>query len=271
MTMPIDLVLVRHGESEGNVAKSRAETGDESVFSEEFLARPSFLWRLTEMGKSQVSQANGWLQKNLLLPFDRHYVSEYLRALETAAYLDLPRALWLREFYLRERERGDMDILSPQQKRIRYSESLKRKKIDSFFWKPPNGESLAELCLRIDRILDTLHRECSDMRVIIVCHGEVMWAFRVRLERMTQSQYHALDQSKDSHDHIHYAHILHYTRRNPDTRELHPRLRWMRSVCPWDLGLSSNDWTEIARKGYLGSELLEEIEKYPRIIENSKK
>ena len=35
----------------------------------------------------------------------------------------------------------------------------------------PNGESIAQLCLRIDGVLHTLHRECSDKRVLVVCHG----------------------------------------------------------------------------------------------------
>jgi hypothetical protein len=39
MTMPIDVVLARHGESEGNVARRFSLAGDNSVLTEEFCAR----------------------------------------------------------------------------------------------------------------------------------------------------------------------------------------------------------------------------------------
>lgn len=41
----------------------------------------------------------------------------------------------------------------------------------------------------IDRVLHTLHRECSQKRVIIVGHGMVMCAFVVRIERLTATQF----------------------------------------------------------------------------------
>ena len=43
----MDLVLVRHGQSEGNVARSRSMMGDHSLYVGEFLNRHSSLWRLT--------------------------------------------------------------------------------------------------------------------------------------------------------------------------------------------------------------------------------
>jgi len=42
----------------------------------------------------------------------------------------------------------------------------------SFFWAPPGGESLANVCIRIDHTLNTLRRDCANQRVVIVCHGE---------------------------------------------------------------------------------------------------
>jgi hypothetical protein len=53
MTMPIDLVLVRHGESEGNAARRSSMDGDNSVFTEEFCSRHNSRlgasgWRLVE-------------------------------------------------------------------------------------------------------------------------------------------------------------------------------------------------------------------------------
>jgi len=268
MTMPIDLVLVRHGESEGNIAKKQSEKGDHSLYSDEFLSRHSSKWRLTDRGIGQAQRAGIFIREQIRGYFDRYYTSDYLRAKETALHLELPDARWYVEFYLRERDRGDIDVVSQEELHTKYAEEMKRREIDRFYWTPPNGESMAQLCLRVDRVLDTLHRECSDKRVIIVCHGEVMWAFRVRLERMTQKGFSELDVSKNPHDSIHNGQILHYTRRNPIGIKcrLEKHLNWMRSICPTDLALSSNDWKIIVRSSFSDTDLLYEIREFPRII-----
>jgi broad specificity phosphatase PhoE len=118
------------------------------------------------------------VKKNIGDHFDRCYTSEYVRAMETAALLDLPNAKWYTEIVLRERDKGQMDNTSAVDKKTIFKEEMERRKRDAFFWAPPGGESLAQICIRIDHTLNTLRRECSHQRVMIVCHGEVMWAFR---------------------------------------------------------------------------------------------
>lgn len=56
----------------------------------------------------------------------------------------------------------------------------------------PGGESLANACLRVDRVLTQLRESCSGFRVVLVCHGNIMLAFRIRLERMKQSTFRTL-------------------------------------------------------------------------------
>ncbi len=264
MTMPVDLVLVRHGESEGNVAFGLSRQGDHSHFTPEFLARHSSRWRLTDRGVEQARRAGDWLRANVAAAFDRYYAAEYLRAMETAAHLGFAGARWYCEFYLRERDWGALDVMSFQERRARYAEDLARRERDAFFWVPPGGESMAEVCLRVDRVLDTLHRECADKRVLVVCHGEVMWAFRVRLERMSQERYRELDQDADVRVKVHNCQVLHYTRRDPATGGLSPHLDWMRSVCPWDEGLSCNAWESVRRPAYSNEELLAVVRRTAR-------
>jgi len=264
--MPLDLVLVRHGESEGNIANRLSRSGDDSAFTDEFKQRHSSLWRLSDVGIRQAKAARQWIEENIGPKFGRRYTSEWLRAIETAYHLGLLGLPWYVEFYLRERDQGMMDVVPESERKTRFAGELKRRSIDSFFWRPPRGESLAELCLRVDRVLGTLHRECSKMRVIIVCHGEVMWAFRVRLERMSQRRYHELDISDDPYDHIHNGQIIHYTRVNPSTNEEAKYLSWMRSICPWDLSLSNNEWQEIIRPRYTNNQLKQVFDSVPRLI-----
>ncbi len=270
MGMPRNLILVRHGESEGNVASNRSKKGDDSGYSPEFRNRHSSTWRLTKKGCVQAKAAGIWIKKNLGLTFDRHYTSEYIRAMETSGLLGIKDAEWLVDFYLRERDWGDLDVMPVSERDKRYAEAMNRRRIDSFFWNPPNGQSMADLCLRIDRVLQTLHRECEGRDVIITCHGEVMWAFQVRLERLSQERFRELDLSRNPHDRIHNCQIIHYTRA-ADPNEFaegdsFPYLRWKRSICPWDPSLSSNEWQEIERKKFTNRELLARVRKTKPIL-----
>jgi NAD+ kinase len=266
MTMPLDLVLVRHGESEGNVAFAHSRQGDCRHFTPEFLSRHSSKWRLTPRGEEQARAAGDWLRRNVSHAFDRYYASEYLRAMETAALLGFDDATWFCEFYLRERDWGVFDLMSFQERRERYGDDLRRRELDAFFWAPPGGESMATLCLRIDRVLETLHRECVDRRALLVCHGEVMWAFRVRLERMSQERYRELDQSRAANDKLHNCQVLHYTRRDPDTGATSPHLDWMRSVCPWDDALCDPSWRRVERPRYRSADLLAVAHRTGRLL-----
>ena len=270
--MPIDLVLVRHGQSEGNLANQYSYAGDKRGFTEAFKARPSWTWRLTDKGVWQAEAAGVWIRANVwhreinefVKKFDRSYVSFFLRAMETAGHLGLG-GHWLQELYLRERDWGQLDVMSQQERLTDFAREMNRRERDGIFFAPPGGESMAQLCLRIDRVLHTLHRECSDMQVIIVCHAEVMRAFQLRLERMSLNRFTELMTSEVDTDKIFNGGIIHYTRRHPETGEIGKYMSWVRSVCSWDLTKSSNDWREIKRVNYTAAELLAVANEYPRI------
>jgi NAD+ kinase len=264
--MPMDLVLVRHGESEGNVANRLSREGDNKHFTQEFRGRHSSSWRLSDLGIKQAKLAGDWIRGNLSNRFDRYYTSEYVRAMETAALLNLPDATWYTEFLLRERDWGELDSCPEDERKAKFAHALAKKDVEPLYWTPPGGVSMADLCLRIDRIIQTLHRECEGKQVIIVCHGEVMWGFRIRIERMSQERYRDLDLSRHPFHHIHNCQILHYSRRNPETGNESVHLDWMRSICPWDTSLSTNDWQEIKRPRCNNNELMARVEKVTRHV-----
>jgi NAD+ kinase len=265
---PYELVLVRHGQSEGNEAVARSKKGDLSAYTPEFREKHSSSYRLTDKGIEQAKIAGKWIKENIGEKFDRYYTSEYVRAMETAAYLDLPDAKWYTEIFLRERDKGLLDNISWIERKEKYAEEMQRRKRDIFFWAPPGGESLAHICNRIDHTFNTLRRECSDQRVIIVCHGEIMWGFRVRLERLSQIRFNQLQKSKDPRDSIHNCQILQYTRVHPTTGEIFPYFRFMKSVCPWNPDYSSQGWMEFERPIYTNEELLQSVNTVPRYVNN---
>ena len=109
MPLPIDTILVRHGQSEGNKANKASRKSDNRFFTPEFRDKHSRVFRLTNRGIGQAEAAGRWLRENIPMPLDRFYVSDYIRAKETAAYLALPGACWRAEFHLRERDMALMD------------------------------------------------------------------------------------------------------------------------------------------------------------------
>lgn len=264
--MPIDLVLVRHGESEGNLAKVRSKAGDESS-SQLFKGLHSSRFRLTDRGREQAKAAGEWLRKEFPNGFGRHYTSAYKRAMETAGLLGLPNARWYVEPALRERDWGDLDVMSESDRHARFRESLAMKKVSPLYWIAPNGESVMHVSeTRTYRMLGTLARECSRIPVCMVCHGETMWSFRLPLERMSDDEYNRLDASDNPFDRIHNCQILHYTRKRPEDQDAATHFTYMRSVCPWNDKLSSNEWKRIVRPEYTNQRLLEIVEATPRLV-----
>ncbi len=260
MGMPTNLVLVRHGESEGNLATALSKRGDDSMFTQEFLNRHSSTWRLTSKGREQAKVAGEWVKKNIAGSFFRYYVSEYDRAKETAALLNFSDAEWMITYYLIERNWGELDVMPFKERKEKFAENLHKKVIDPFYWSPTNGESMPALFLRLEKILDTLHRECERQDILLVVHGEVMWGLRYLLERMIHSDIMRLEHSTNSHDKIHNCQIIHYTRKDPVSGKFAQYLNWMRSVCPTDLSLSHNEWQEISRRKFSNGDLLREVE-----------
>lgn len=264
MAMPIDLVLVRHGESEGNVKKDWEKEG--SIIPPDFFKRHTADWRLTSLGVKQAEAASSFIKENIGNQFDRYITSNYVRARETAAILDLPDALWYEEPFICERNWGLFDRFTAEERAAKFEKDIQSKEIHPFYWAPPRGESLNQLCLRVKSIIDTIYRECEGQKVIIVCHGEVMWAFRIRLERIPIDTYLAMENNL-MHK-IYNCQIIHYSRRNPFTGEHAPYLNWYRFVNPMAIDNLNEKWQQINRKKFSNQELLAAVQKIPRIIDN---
>lgn len=253
MGMPLNLILVRHGQSEGNLANKRAREGDFSLFSEEYRNGAGRRWNLTELGVEQAKNSGDWLRRNGMGKFFRYYTSSFVRARQTAAHLSLDGAEWNIEPRLRERDHGDIDVTPAMEFAIKYPENARTRKADSLYWRPPGGELIADVRMRVRSMFDTLHRECSEKDVIFVCHGDWIRAARAELEYMSDEQWDELEaQAKLK---VGNAEILQYSRLNPQTGKDEGRLSWRRSYCQ---GLDDDwtEWVEIGRKKYSNEELL---------------
>lgn len=262
--MPKNLFLVRHGQSEGNlVRKQFEESGNESFFSDEFLGLHESQYSLTELGVNQAKKAGEWFRENNFSVFDRMLVSNNVRAMQTAAHLNITHASWMIDFNLRERDGGLFNTIPPSKKDNDYNDHQKFYNTQAFLFRPPQGESIADVCERIKIVLDTLARECDGKDVIIVCHGHVMRAFRIILERMSLQKTNAFLLGKETRDRVPNCSIIHYTRTNPFSKDssLSSRFDWVRMIRPAGGGQMEDDFSAIERKKYTNEELLEEAAK----------
>lgn len=274
MAMPKDLVLVRHGESEGNVAVKAAANGDFQYHTDAYYTTPGHRWRLTGKGRAQAAAMGAYLA-SLGIQFDRYYVSPFVRTRETAGHLSLPGAHWRLNRAIRERDWGDIGSLTLQEfaENPVYKQNALMKELDPLYWTPPGGESIAHVAEnRVRNFLSTLHREMSGKSVLAVTHGEFMWANRLVLERMDDEEFAALDANDDDPSiPIKNAEALIYKREDPVTGEMNKRLSFLRRARPVFDGerwvVHESDWMEITYQEYTSEELLEQVAKVPYLTQ----
>ncbi len=268
--MPRDLLLVRHGRSEGNVALDAAKPvgdgglGDDSkVLDPAYRERSAMHYRLVAAGREQAAAAGRivreWMEQVGITEFDRCYCSPYTRAMETAALMGVPDARWRRESLLRERDFGVWEGRSRQEIRSEFPAAADYKDRNRYLYRPTGGESLGDVELRVREVLATLAREMEGRRVLCVTHEDVMWAFRYRLEKMTIADYLA---EHDQDAAVPNGGILHFTRERPDG-SLDDRFHRVRLVDPD--GTDGWDWTTIERNEESDAELLAEVDTHPRL------
>lgn len=168
--------------------------------------------------------------------------------------MDLPGALWLTETYLRERDMGVFNGHSDLSRQQTFVEESRYAKSDTFYWAPPGGESMAQACIRVDRFLESLMETASGLRVVVVCHGNIMKCFRVRLERMTQAMFCEWEAT----DKVRNGQIMWYSRRHPVTGVVGSKMEWATSSVPDDPSVADSplQWRNIVRPRFTNDMLL---------------
>jgi probable phosphoglycerate mutase len=182
------LGIVRHGESTGNVLASRAETaGAELIDIPERDPDVS----LSETGHEQAAAVGRWLADQ---PVGERpevaIVSPYRRAAQTAEIalkdVDIPM---VRDERLRDRELGVLDLLTAHGVRTRLpAEADRRQRLGKFYYRPPGGESWADVTLRLRSLLADLHRDHPDGRILLFSHEAIVLLLRYLLEDLTEAE-----------------------------------------------------------------------------------
>ena len=184
-----ELILVRHGESTGNVAAAQAyaDGADEITIGLRDADVP-----LSETGLEQArSLGRRWAKEDPDLLPTVVWSSPYLRAIQTAevalevAGIDLPVMVDER---LRDRELGVLDLLTLKGVEARYpGEAARRAWLGKFYHRPPGGESYPDLIARVRSFIRDLERESGNGRTLVVCHDAVVLCVRYVCERLSES------------------------------------------------------------------------------------
>jgi broad specificity phosphatase PhoE len=174
--------LIRHGESTGNVAREQAECAGLEVID---IAERDADVPLSPEGEEQARAVGRWLAEANPRP-DVIVCSPYQRALSTA-WLALKeidyQPVQLVDERLRDRELGILDLLTTTGVAARYPEELVRKRrLGKFYYRPPGGESWADVALRLRTMLGDLERKYPGKRVLFFAHEMTAFLLRYLLE-----------------------------------------------------------------------------------------
>jgi broad specificity phosphatase PhoE len=181
--LPAALMAVRHGESTANAVFEEAEAAGATEVP--ITSRDADI-PLSPRGRAQ---SLALARRLAALPAGERpqsvWCSPYDRARQTARPLlaalgDPPIRIDER---LRDRELGILEMLPSAGIEARHpAEAARRRRLGEFYYRPPGGESHADLALRLRSLLADLAEQEAGRRVLLVCHDSVVLMLRYVLE-----------------------------------------------------------------------------------------
>jgi broad specificity phosphatase PhoE len=192
---PASLWLIRHGESQGNLADLRAQAARAERLDLD--VRDADV-ELSDAGREQARSAGRMLAA--AAPGQRPGTvisSPFRRAAETARIavetsgIDVPVR---RDERLRERDLGVFDGLTRYGITARFPEEAERRaRVGKLYYRPPSGEAWVDVVLRVRAFLDTLNLRHPGEHVAVFTHQAVIMAFRYVLEELDEADLLAID------------------------------------------------------------------------------
>jgi broad specificity phosphatase PhoE len=185
---PKRIVLIRHGESGGNVDKSQYAT------------TPDFALKLTAQGIEQAKQAGAEIKRIVDGEKIYVYLSPFFRTRETFQYLgealnaNIVKAI--EDPRIREQDWGH--LRNPEDNKDINQE---RDNFSTFYYRIPDGESGADVYDRVTTFLDTLYRDFKKddypENVLIVSHGLTIRLFLMRWFHWSVEEFESLHNPKN--------------------------------------------------------------------------
>ena len=210
--MPNKLILVRHGQSEGNVSEKIYQTKPDNSIS------------LTKLGWEQARMAGKGLKESIIGPDESiHFiVSPYVRTVETfhgmlSAWVDPSEfnhifdknertiawykkcfemgITWSEDPRIREQDFGNYQDPAAIEKA-----KQERHEFGTFYYRFPHGESASDVFDRVSTFLDSLWRSFDSKKAknyVVVTHGISIRVFLARYFRYTIDQFNIISNPKN--------------------------------------------------------------------------
>jgi len=185
-TTPKRLILIRHGESEGNVDHHIYETVADGQL------------HLTEEGWKQARCAGKALKRIVGDEPVKFMVSPYVRTRETLNAVvepwgTLANVDWYEDPRIREQDFGNFQDVEAVQKAKK-----ERANFGPFFYRMTNGESPSDVYDRLSSFFESMYRdwdrfpleEVKNLNYVIVCHGITIACFLMRLFKYSVDDFH---------------------------------------------------------------------------------
>ncbi len=196
---PERIWVVRHGQSDGNVARDHAEANNITLIE---LEHRDADVPLSSLGERQSQALGSWVLG--LAEHQRPQIvltSPYVRARQTAqAVVDaLGRdSRPIIDERLREKEFGVLDRYTSSGIVATFPElAAQRQLVGKFYFRPPGGESWCDVILRLRGVVGDLQRNHAGARVMIVAHQVIVNCMRYLLEGMDEQTILDIDREGD--------------------------------------------------------------------------
>lgn len=181
------LVIVRHGESQHNLAEDLLQKGVGELIKKQQTIRDADI-PLTKKGESQAQKTGKYLSKKP--KFDICFSSPYKRTLQTSEGIISSLGYDLKIYKdnrLREKEFGRLHGMSTEDIKEKYPEEFEDRKRDGKYWyRLPRGENYPDVEDRIHGFLDKLHRSWAGKNVLVVTHQVCYKSFRTLFEHLDE-------------------------------------------------------------------------------------
>jgi broad specificity phosphatase PhoE len=181
--------MARHGESIGNAAWRAADSAELDEI--EIDVRDPDV-PLSDTGRRQAKALG---RRLAAMPPDERPTavisSPYVRAAETAriAVAEIGDPPIHYDERLRDREVGVLYALTWRGIAARFPEEAARKRhTGKFYYRPPGGESWADVALRLRSALSDIERDHPGGRVLVIAHDAVVVLTRYIVERLTERE-----------------------------------------------------------------------------------
>lgn len=201
MNWPAQLIIVRHGQSAGNLARDVAH---EALADRITLTNRDADVPLSDLGREQARALGMWFAE---LPGDGRpevlLSSPYVRALQTAEIFRESGGTFRHgpicfDERLREKEFGILDGLTTTGVGNVFPDQAEfRRLLGKFYHRPPGGESWCDVILRLRSVLDTISLHYRGKRVMIFTHQVVVLCMRYIIETLDEAAILAIDHKGD--------------------------------------------------------------------------